>query len=123
MDKAPIPKNIDGAGYLFKGFFKIRNTVEAAVAIGIIILIFKLFLSNFLSPLLMLTIGASICVIVGFFFIVGIDNQPISVVFLDLLNYKKTKGILVLRMPAKINMSSEKRRRKVKIKLKKKRRV
>lgn len=118
MDE-PIPRNVETAGKSLWGLFETRNVIEAAIASTFTFLLIKLILGH-LGPMIALVgsfIGGAL---LGLFFLIGINNQPVSIALLDLYNFHISRKKVTLRMPLPEVSSSEKKGRKIKIKLKRK---
>lgn len=120
--EAFIPKNIEDNGGVLGGFFKMRNTIEAGCVVGFIFLLFRYVLTSF-SVLLRLIAGVSIASVLGFLFLAGINNQPISVAILDYVNFIRTRCVVALRKPMPDHFAADNgQKRKIKIKIKKRKR-
>ncbi len=115
----PIPQNIDETGGILGGMFKTRNAIEAISVSLFIIAFFHIFLS-FIPFKIRFILEISIIGAAGFFFLVGINNQPVSIAILDTINFSKTGCVTILRKPMP-DMTPPTRKRKFKIKLKKRR--
>ncbi|MEY8369069.1 hypothetical protein AALA24_09895 [Anaerovoracaceae bacterium 42-11] len=115
----PIPQNIDQTGGILGGMFKTRNAGEAAIAILMILGIFHFFLF-FIPTTIRFVLEITIAGVTGVFFLIGINNQPVSIAILDTINFRKTRCVTVLRKPMP-DMSQPAKRRKFKIKIKKRR--
>lgn len=120
--EAYIPKNIDDNGGVLGGFFKKRNTIEAIGVVSFIILLFRFFIVSI--PLIIRFISAiTLSAVLGMFFLIGINNQPVSITILDYINFMRTRCVVTLKKPMPENTAVvTAQKRKIKIKIKKRRR-
>lgn len=116
-----IPKNIEDNGGVLGGYFKKRNAIEAGIAVGFIFFLFR-FLLPFVPVLFRLIIGIALACVIGFFFLMGINNQPVSIAVLDYINFIKTRCVVSLAKPMPEKTPEVKRKRKIKIRIKKRKR-
>jgi len=104
-----IPKNM-GGGTIWDGRLKIRNTVEA-VTIAFVIYLLTAPLASFLSELVIsiirIVVGGLFCLIA----LRGIGGEPLSIWFLNVINYSNTRTYATLQPPQRELEMPEKKKR------------
>lgn len=98
--KGYIPPNIGAGG------FKLRRFIETGIGLGILYFLYLMLLKN-----LPYNIGLYLTFIFGIaiFFITffGIDSYPFSLWIIDLITYRKTRTVVLLKMPERVIFKEE----------------
>lgn len=97
--RAYIPPNFDDDGGFFWGLVKKRNAIEAGAYLGILYILFKIFI-NILPPIFMISALLVLGFAGGFFLIIGFDGRSLTEIFLINLKYQRTKCVATLRKPS-----------------------
>lgn len=99
MYRHAIPVNIQDNGNFGNGFLKKRNTVEAAIILGTMFLIFKYALAA--VPFFLKTIlFVSFAIMPAILAIIGIGNESLSEALITFRNYSKMKSMLPYSLAA-----------------------
>lgn len=94
-----IPKNL-GNGTVWDGRFKFRNVIEAAIIVCVIIMLLDP-VKRFIPSIIFLSIRLVLCFISGVLALKGIGGEPLSIWFLNVLNYSGTRTYVTLRPPSR----------------------
>lgn len=106
-----IPKNM-GGGTIWDGRLKIRNTVEA-VTIAFVVYFLTTPLASFLPELVITIIRMVVGGIFGLLALRGIGGEPLSIWFLNVINYSNTRTYATLQPPQReLEMPEKKKRQK-----------
>ena len=80
--RAYIPPNFDDDGGFFWGLVKKRNAVEAGVYLGILYILFKIFI-NIFSPLFVISVFLILGFAGSFFLLAGFDGRRTVLSYID----------------------------------------
>lgn len=105
-----IPPNI-GTGTLFGGRVKMRNLVETIIYVLLIYLITKP-LAIFLPAMVVAGIRFTLWAVVSMLSMMGINGEPLSIFFLNIVNYSNTRNYVSLKPPQKETALTEKKKKK-----------
>lgn len=97
--RAYIPPNFDDDGGFFWGLVKKRNAVEAGVYLGILYILFKLFI-NIFSPLFVISVFLILGFAGSFFLLAGFDGRSLTEIVMINLKYRRSKCVATLRKPS-----------------------
>ena len=94
----PIPLNVDEGGGFFGGQIKTRNAVEAFIAVILVFFLLRLALF-FVGEKIRIVIALVLAIVVGIFFLAGIEGRSVTEYLVLWLRHKKSMGTYVLGMP------------------------
>ena len=104
-----IPRNL-GEGTIWDGRLKKRNAIEAVIVCVIIYGISKI-LELFLPYLAAVAIRLILWFFIGGITLKGAYGEPLSLYFLNMINYSNQRTYVTLKPPQKILPEAEKKRR------------
>ena len=94
----PIPLNVDDGGGFFGGQIKTRNAVEAFISVILVFFLLRALLF-FIGEKVRIVIALVLAIVVGIFFLAGIDGRSITEYLILWIRHKKSMGTYVLGMP------------------------
>lgn len=94
-----IPKNL-GGGTIWDGRLKIRNATEAVIICSAIYFV-TVFFERFVPNLVLVSIRLVLWLIFGVLALKGIGGEPLSIWFLNIINYSGTRTYVTLRPPSR----------------------
>lgn len=104
---AYIPPNLSDAGGIMGGMLKMRNLIEAGICIGIAVLVGKL-VSIVVPSVITMVVFVVIGAIVALVAVVGVQGEPLSILFLNVINYRRVSGYCQIRMPMPMEVEEAK---------------
>lgn len=96
--RAYIPPNLSETGGMFGGMLKTRNVVEAVIYVALFFILGKIISS--IIPFSFSAIATAVgAIIVGVIALIGIGGEPLSIFFLNIVNYRRSKAFVPIKLP------------------------